>query len=222
MNNHLWNVLILRNVSTICAYHTGKAMVAICQQCRNSICELDLNKFQDYNGSGFGRSQAYDLCYFCYKEKQELNAAIIFACGLITSLFFIALSFTVLFILPSSSTQPGETITKNVPLTVLLGLLGILGFIACINYYFVYNKNRIKKASLRYSSEPVTRNTLISDQNKRNIQSTEAQNSFNQVNDVPVNKNDLITSTDVITCKFCGNNLTSDDIFCSTCGNRRN
>ena len=203
--------------STSCAYHSGKAMVAICQNCRSPICELDVNKFQDNNGSIFSTSQTYDLCYFCYKKRFQQRELGLIAGGLLSAFIILAFSFTVLFILPSSSTQPGVTVTKNVPLTVAFGLLGILLLIAVI-VYFVNNKNKVNEAYARYSSEPVTRNAMASDQNRRYLTDTqEDDNSFDQTM-FSTKEQSLVTTTGHTICFTCGDQLSPDDIFFSHCG----
>ena len=165
-------------------------------------------------------SQAYDLCYFCYKKKFQQKEFGFIAGGLFSVFIILAFSFTVLFILPSSSTQPGVTVTKNVPLTVAFGLLGMLLLLVLI-IYFVNNKNKVNEAYARYSSEPVTRNALSSDQNKRYLTDTqEDDNSFDQTM-FSTKEQSVVTTSGHTICITCGDQLSPDEVFCSHCGARQ-
>ena len=188
-------------LSTICAYHPDKSAVAVCQQCRKPICELDVNKAE--KGYRYGR-QTYDLCLYCYRNYQNKRISM-------NIIIIIAAFFMILL----------EILIANYLLVFAMILLIIGGIIRLSHSNTNFNRNFTNNIA-GTSTESTNKNILISNQNIPPMHGVEAQNFSSQALDTSIHKKPSLTTRDNTTCKFCGYNLFPEDIFCSNCGNRKN
>lgn len=131
-------------ISIYCAYHPGKNAVSICQKCRKSICELDVNKAGEPKLS----SEEYNFCFFCYKER--IHPWVVLLIGLSIAFFF-SFSFLLSYLRPANPQSYSGQSGTNSSGSIISLIFGISFLMLCIVLYFNSN-SKIKEATKRYAS----------------------------------------------------------------------
>ena len=208
MNKSCLEGLSMKTLETVCAYHAGKTAIAICQQCRNSICKIDLNRFEYIRGP-----KSYDLCFFCYRKKERSEQTQ----SLIVSIIFLIFLIIIPVLYIESLQVPSPFSSFLILPEVIFGC----AFIFIIIYYNSIN-GKINEATERYSTEPANKNAVASKQKIPNMKNLGTQSFFNQTTPISSNKEPVVAHSGITTtCKSCGNEIAPDDVFCSNCGKSR-
>ena len=206
----------------MCVYHPVKRALAMCHQCRNLICGLDINNVKIYHDS-----QTYDLCFFCYNKSQhnqQKNFIGMSILAVVLAIFFfiqynqvntlfallgmIIVGTPAIIVSSVSSRRMAKNITDATKrYSIGLEDTGVRG----LNYQKTQNATGpLPPSHRRYPSQNVSK-----------LQGMEAQQFFILAFDEPKGLPPCMTSVSDKICWSCGHEVFPDAIFCSHCGNIR-